>query len=177
MTHRPCGRWVRMPPGTGVAFVPDLSRTLPGPAMPENRKRRQIEREFGVPVAGEILDQSRWTQTALKRLPAEGPLDPHALFGRRAPLVVDLGCGNGRFLIGSAVWRPDHDHLGADVLPVVIRYATRRANQRGLTNSRFAVVDAARLLEQYLPPGSAAEVHCYHPQPYYAPAQVQQRLV
>ena len=100
--------------------------------MDEKKKRRHIEREFGVPFAGEILEPSRWTQTALKKLPAEGPLDLEALFGRKAPLVLDLGCGNGRFLIGSAVWRPDHDHLGIDVLPVVIRYATRRANQRGL---------------------------------------------
>ena len=34
------------------------------------QRRRQIEREFGVPVAGEILDPSQWTQTALKKLPA-----------------------------------------------------------------------------------------------------------
>src|SRR5213082_3516600 len=135
--------------------------------MKPERKRRKIEREFGVPIAGEILDPSRWTQTALKKLPAEGPLDPHALFGRGAPLVVDLGCGNGRFLIGSAVWRPTHDHLGIDVLPVVIRYATRRGNQRGLTNLRFAVVDGLRLLKHYLNPHSVAEMHCYHPQPYY----------
>src|SRR6516162_10761167 len=74
--------------------------------------KRQIEREFGVPIAGEILDQSLWTQTALKRLPAEGPLDLTHLFGRAAPLVVDLGCGNGRYLLSSSVWRPDHDHVG-----------------------------------------------------------------
>jgi tRNA (guanine-N7-)-methyltransferase len=140
-------------------------------------RRRQIEREFGVPVAGEILDPSQWTQTALKKLPTEGPLDLQALFGRRAPLVVDLGCGNGRFLIGSAVWRPTYDHLGVDVKPVVIRYATRRGNQRGLTNIRFAVVDAERFLGQLLLPGSVAEVHCYHPQPFYDPAEVQRRLI
>ncbi len=146
--------------------------------MPDEcKKRRHIEREFGVPFAGEILDPSHWTQTALKKLPAVGPLDLSALFGRSAPLIVDLGCGNGRFLIGSAVWRPDHDHLGIDVLPVVIRYATRRANQRGLHNIRFAVCDAMRLLEHYLPPHSAAEIHCYHPQPYYDPSQVHLRLV
>jgi tRNA (guanine-N7-)-methyltransferase len=146
--------------------------------MPDERKkRRHIEREFGVPVAGEILDASQWTQTALKKLPAEGPLDLLALFGRDAPRIVDLGCGNGRFLIGSAVWRPDHDHLGIDILPVVIRYATRRANQRGLTNIRFAVTDAVRLLERYLPPQRAAEIHCYHPQPYYEPNQVHWRLI
>jgi tRNA (guanine-N7-)-methyltransferase len=141
------------------------------------KERRQIEREFGVPVAGEILDPALWTRTALKRLPAEGRLSWETLFGRRAPVVVDLGCGNGRFLIGSAVWRPDHDHVGVDVLPVVIRYATRRANQRGLKNIRFAVCDARQFLERYVEPASVAEIHCYHPQPYYEPAQVHRRLV
>jgi tRNA (guanine-N7-)-methyltransferase len=148
-----------------------------GDWMKPDKPRRRIEREFGVPVAGEILDPSLWTQTALKKLPAEGPLNLPALFGRTAPLVVDVGCGNGRFLIGSAVWRPDHDHLGADVLPVVIRYATRRANQRGLGNIRFTVADGLTLVQRLLPPGRAAEVHCYHPQPYYDPGQMHLRLI
>ncbi len=145
--------------------------------MKSEKPRRHIEREFGVPIAGEILDAALWTQTALKKLPAEGLLDLAAVFGRTAPLVVDIGCGNGRFLLGSAVWRPDLDHLGADVLPVVIRYATRRANQRGLSNIRFAVVDGRTLVERLLPSGAAAEIHCYHPQPYYDPAQVHRRLI
>ena len=115
---------------------------------PESRRDAISNVKFGVPVAGEILDPARWTQTALKKLPADGPLDLPTLFGRTAPLVVDAGCGNGRFLLGSAVWRSDHDHLGADVLPVVIRYATRRANQRGLTNIRFAVMDGWTLVER-----------------------------
>jgi tRNA (guanine-N7-)-methyltransferase len=138
---------------------------------------RKIEREFGVPIAGEILDRRYWTQTALKNLPREGHLDWQALFGRQAPRVVDLGCGNGRFLLQSAVWRPACDHLGIDVLPVVIRYATRRANQRGLTNVRFAVADARHFLEHLVEPHTLAEIHCYHPQPYYDPAQVHRRLI
>src|SRR5262249_39984246 len=130
-----------------------------------------------VPIAGEILDPARWTQTALKHLPEHGPLDWQSLFGRSAPIVLDIGCGNGRFLLGSAVWRPDHDHIGIDVLPVVIRYATRRANQRGLTNIRFAVKDAHRFLANYVAPASISELHCYHPQPYYNPSEVHRRLI
>jgi tRNA (guanine-N7-)-methyltransferase len=145
--------------------------------MREKKPRRRIEREFGVPIAGEILDPSQWARTALKKLPADGPLDWEALFGRDAPVVLDIGCGNGRFLIQSAVWRPGHDHIGIDVLPVVIRYATRRANQRGLTNARFAVCDGLRFVRDYVGPGSLAEIHCYHPQPYYDPAQVHRRLI
>lgn len=141
------------------------------------KQRRRIEREFGVPIAGEILEQARWTATALKKLPEHGKLEWKTLFGRTAPAVLDLGCGNGRFLIGSAVWRPDHDHLGVDILPLVIRYATRRANQRGLANIRFAVVGGRELLDRWIEPGSVAEVHCYHPQPYYDPAQAHRRLI
>lgn len=141
------------------------------------QERRHIEREFGVPIAGEILDPALWTKTALKQLPEEGPLDVQSLFGRAAPLVVDLGCGNGRFLIGSAVWRPDHDHLGIDILPLVLRYASRRGNQRGLSNLRFAACDALTLVRKYLGPGSVRELHCYHPQPYHDPRDAHRRLL
>ena len=140
------------------------------------KERRHIEREFGVPIAGEILPCEQWTQTTLKKLP-EGHLNWPDLFGRQAPIVLDLGCGNGRFLIGSAVWRPTHDHLGLDILPLVIRYATRRGNQRGLANLRFAVSGALEFIQQHVAPGSIAEIHCYHPQPYYDPRQVSRRLI
>jgi tRNA (guanine-N7-)-methyltransferase len=139
-------------------------------------ERRSIEREFGVPIAGEILPREAWTQTALKKLP-DGLIIWGELFGREAPVVLDLGCGNGRFTIGSAVWRPERDHLAVDILPLVIRYATRRANQRGLTNIRFAVCGGKELLQLHIPLQSVAEIHCYHPQPYYDPAQVHKRLV
>ncbi|HEY1189077.1 MAG TPA: methyltransferase domain-containing protein, partial [Gemmata sp.] len=106
-----------------------------------------------------------------------GHLNWAELFGRAAPVVLDLGCGNGRYLIGSALARPDHDHLGVDTLPVVIRYARKRGNQRGLRNLRFAVLGGRELLAEHVAPGSVAEVHCYHPQPYYDPAKVHLRLV
>jgi tRNA (guanine-N7-)-methyltransferase len=134
------------------------------------------ESEFGVPFPGTILPPERWTQTALKRYPP-GRLNWRELFGREAPVVLDLGCGNGRFLIGSAVARPDHDHLGVDTLPVVIRYARKRGNQRGLTNLKFAVGGGRELLADHVEPGTVAEVHCYHPQPYYDPGQVHRRLI
>lgn len=142
----------------------------------DHPRKRKIEREFGVPFPGEIQDESQWTRTELKVLPA-GHFDWTATFGRTAPVVLDLGCGNGRFLIGSAVWRSDRNHLGVDVLPLVIRYAKRRANQRGLTNVRFAVAGGRELLADHVAPGSVDEVHCYHPQPYYTAAEIHKRLI
>ena len=147
------------------------------PDSPFERPRRQIEREFGVPVPGEILPPESWTQTAVKKLPAPGPLDFKTLFGREAPVMLDIGCGNGRSTLASAVWRPGIDHLSSDVLPVVIRYATRRGNQRGLTNVRFAVIGGRELLADYIAPQTIAEIHVYHPQPYYEASQVHRRLI
>jgi len=141
------------------------------------KKDTPIEREFGVPIPGRILDRSEWTQTALKKLPADGPLDLSALFGREAPLIIDLGCGNGRFLLGSALTRPECDHIGIDILPMVLRYATRRGNQRGLGNLRFAAIDAQRFLGIYLADASVHEVHCYHPQPFHDPREAHKRLL
>ena len=138
---------------------------------------RKVEREFGVPFAGEILPADQWVQTALKQMPADGPLIWSELFGRSAPVILDLGCGNGRFLIGSAWSRRDCDHLGVDTLPVVIRYARKRANQRGLRNLRFAVLGARELLERWVVPASVAEIHVYHPQPYYEASQMHRRLI
>jgi tRNA (guanine-N7-)-methyltransferase len=137
---------------------------------------RRIEKEFGVPIPGEILDPAQWAKTALKKVPG-GIIDFAALFGRRAPVVLDVGCGNGRFSIGSALTRPDYDHLAIDILPVVIRYATRRGNQRGLNNLRFAVIGGRELLAEHVAHESICEIHCYHPQPYYERSQVHRRLI
>lgn len=141
-----------------------------------NHQPNGVDREFGVAFPGRIVEQAKWTQTALKAMP-EGLLNWQELFGRDAPVVLDLGCGNGRYLIGSALTRPDHDHLGTDILPVVIRYARKRGNQRGLPNIKFAVLGGRELLEKHVPPHSVAEVHCYHPQPYYDAAKVHLRLI
>jgi tRNA (guanine-N7-)-methyltransferase len=127
-----------------------------------------------VPIPGSVLPQEQWARTAIKRMPPPGPIDWRAVFGRdaqpagsnTAPLVLDLGCGNGRFVISSALARPEIDHVGIEILPVVIRYATRRANQRGLANVRLAVIGGYEFLAQYIAPASVSEIHLYHPQPY-----------
>jgi tRNA (guanine-N7-)-methyltransferase len=137
----------------------------------------QIEYEFGVPIPGQILPPDQWARTAIKRLPEAGPLHWASIFGRDAPVILDLGCGNGRFTIATALARPDHDHVAVDLLPVVIRYATRRANQRGLHNARFVVKDAETFLSAYVADSSVNEVHLYHPQPFHDPRKVHRRLL
>jgi len=133
--------------------------------------------DYGVPIPGRVLPPARWARTAVKRLPAPGFLDWTVIFGREAPVALDVGCGNGRFVISSALARPEIDHVGIEILPVVIRYATRRANQRGLSNVRLAVIGGYEFLAQYVAPASVAEIHLYHPQPYREAAKKLRRLL
>ncbi|HTN00400.1 MAG TPA: methyltransferase domain-containing protein [Planctomycetaceae bacterium] len=148
----------------------------PRPAPPSS-PATDPDVEFGVRVPGKVLPEDQWARTAIKKLPPPGPLDFAAIFGRTAPIVLDLGCGNGRSTLCSAIARPDHDHVASDILPVVIRYGTRRANQRGLSNVRFAVIGGREFLEQYVAPGTIAEIDCYHPQPYYERREIFKRLI
>jgi len=137
----------------------------------------QPDDDFGVPIPGRVLPQEAWARTAIKKLPPP-PLDWTAVFGRAAPVVLDLGCGNGRFLIADALKRATtHNHLGIDILPLVIRYATKRCNQRGLQHARLAVIGAYELLEEYVPAASVAEIHLYHPQPYEKRGHIDDRLI
>jgi tRNA (guanine-N7-)-methyltransferase len=138
---------------------------------------QSADHDYGVPIPGRVLPPDQWARTAIKRMPAPGFVDWKEVFGRAAPLVLDLGCGNGRFVIASALARPDVNHVGIEILPVVIRYATRRANQRGLSNVRLAVIGAYEFLAQYVAPASVGEIHLYHPQPYRNGEKKHQRLL
>lgn len=145
-----------------ITYTASMPRRFPR-QPPDNF---QVEDDFGVPIPGLPLPREQWVQTGIKQLPPPGHINWPDWFGRSAPVVLDLGCGNGRFVITSAMRRPEVDHVGLDSLPLVIRYATRRANQRGLSNVRMIVIGAYEFLDLYVPPGTVSEIHLYHPQPY-----------
>lgn len=87
------------------------------------------------------------------------------------PQVLDVGCGDGLFLLGAAAARPERRHLGIDLLRPVIERAAREAERRGMSNLRFQAGDAVAWLRGAAP-GSLEEIHIYHPQPYVDPAEV-----
>jgi tRNA (guanine-N7-)-methyltransferase len=113
------------------------------------------------------LPREQWTRTRVPLGQGGGLFDWTGAFGRDAPRVVDLGCGNGRFLVSSALARPDLCHLGIDLVPQAVRFASLRAGQRGLRNLKFAWGNATAFICERAGPGSLAEVHLYHPQPHF----------
>ena len=133
------------------------------------------EARSGVPFPGTPLPRERWSRTRVP-LGARGEaFDWRRAFGRDAPHVVDLGCGNGRFLVSSALARPGMDHLGIELVPPAVKFASLRAGQRGLTNLKIAWGDASEFLLERCRPGSLDEAHLYHPQPYYEAGKERRR--
>jgi tRNA (guanine-N7-)-methyltransferase len=128
-----------------------------------------------VPFPGRKIEKERWTRTRVPLGPRGRRFDWTAAFGREAPRVLDLGCGNGLFVVSSALRRPMHDHLGVDLVPPAIRHASLRAGQRGILNAKFAWGDASEFVLERAEAASVDEVHLYHPQPYYEAGKVSRR--
>ncbi len=106
-----------------------------------------------------------------------GPLNLRALFGRMAPVEVDLGSGDGGFLLRYAPLHPEHNFLAVERLLGRIRKLDRKAPRLGLANVRALRVDAAYLVRYLLPDGSVNACHIYFPDPWPKKRHRVRRLV
>lgn len=137
--------------------------------MNASRRDGGIEHDYegGPDFPGKKLPKEQWTRTRAGLGDRGKKFDWAVIFGREAVRVVDLGCGNGRYIISSALRRPEADHLGVELVPPAVRLGSLRAGQRGLTNCKLAWGDATEFILERCEPESLDEVHLYHPQPYY----------
>lgn len=106
----------------------------------------------------------RWG-VAIPEAPATR-LDLAALFGRRAPVVLEIGSGMGEATIEMATADPGRDYLAVDVHTPGVANLLAVVEERGLTNVRVGLGDAVMLLRHMLPPESLAAVHAFFPDPW-----------
>ena len=93
------------------------------------------------------------------------PFEPVAVFGRVAPLVIDIGIGFGDSLTTVAAADPTVDLIGADVHTPGIASTLARIESMGLTNVRLLHGDALVFLQR-IAPGSLAGIRIYFPDPW-----------
>lgn len=105
------------------------------------------------------------------------PLDPAAVFGRRAPLALEIGFGNGSFLEEQASARPDRDHLGVELSWTAATHLFRRLHRAGVTNVRVLLGEAEAIVRHALAPESLSEVFVNHPCPWPKARHVERRLL
>ncbi|CAN5175537.1 tRNA (guanosine(46)-N7)-methyltransferase TrmB [soil metagenome] len=101
--------------------------------------------------------------------PLAGPLQPLAfpeIFGRTAPVEVDLGCGDGSFLAAMAERHLERNYLGGERMIGRVRSACRRIAARGLTNARIVRVELLAGVTELLPAASVDVCHLLFPDPW-----------
>jgi len=104
-------------------------------------------------------------------------LDVEAMFGRRAPLVVEIGSGRGEALVAAAAEHPEHDYLGLEVYVPGVAQTLVTMRHHGVTNVRLAVVNATEALATMLAPGSVRELWTWFPDPWHKKRHHKRRLV
>ncbi len=103
-------------------------------------------------------------------------IDPPAIFGRRAPLEVEIGAGKGEFIIARAAQVPAHDFLAVELSSIVARLLATRCGVGNLVNLRVARMDARTLVNLMLRDASVAAYHVYFPDPWPKERHVKHRL-
>lgn len=113
---------------------------------------------YGVSVSAESYD---WTH----------------LFDRPAPLILDIGFGQGQSLIELAQYYPDHNVLGVEVHRPGIGQAMHLAKTFGLFNIKIIAGDVATLLPTMIPTDSLSRVYILFSDPWHKTRHQKRRLI
>jgi len=110
-------------------------------------------------------------------LDPEQPLDPLALFGRQAPLTLEIGFGNGASLAAMAARETENDFIGIEVHRPGVGRLLRRIEQQELGNVRLFCHDAVEVLNRCIGDRSLDRVLLFFPDPWPKTKHHKRRIV
>ncbi len=109
------------------------------------------------------------------------PLDLEAWFGRRAPLVVEIGCGTGTSTLGLARTEPEIDVIAVEVyrrgLAQLLNAIDRSRQDAAVSNIRLIRGDGVDVLEHLIEPGTLTGVRVFFPDPWPKSRHHKRRLL
>lgn len=104
-------------------------------------------------------------------------LDPDVVFGRPAPLILEIGSGMGESTAEMAAARPGANLLAVEVYKPGVAQTFHHLARIGATNVRIMRGDAVQVLTDLLPAASLAEVWLFFPDPWPKTRHLKRRLV
>jgi tRNA (guanine-N7-)-methyltransferase len=147
-----------------------------GLSSTERRPIRSFVRREGrmTPAQKRALEEL-WPRYGVENVDA--PLDLAALFGRTAPVILEIGFGNGEALAALAARHPENDYLGIEVHRPGVGHLLNCLAAQQSTNVRVLVADARETLVARIPDESLAGVHLFFPDPWPKKRHHKRRLV
>ena len=107
-----------------------------------------------------------YPEVVLRADPSKGRIDLASVFGRFAPVHIEVGSGKGAFLVSQAKTHPEVDYLGIEWAGKFYRYTVDRIGRHALANVRIIHTDASLFLKDYIPNNAIEGVHVYFPDPW-----------
>jgi tRNA (guanine-N7-)-methyltransferase len=104
-------------------------------------------------------------------------IDLERLFPKVQPLEVELGSGDGSFLVEYSSLHPERNFIGIERLLGRLRKLDRKGRRAGLTNLRGLRIESSYFLQYLLPAHSAAALHVYFPDPWPKRKHRRHRLI
>lgn len=98
------------------------------------------------------------------------------IFGRAAPLELEIGFGNGEALVRRAGERPDLNHVGIEISWESVKRALRRVAKAGKRNVRLLQCDAHLAMLRCFTPRSIRRAYALFPAPWPKKRQARRRL-
>lgn len=109
---------------------------------------------------------NEYPDVVLKAEELTGPIDFLQVFGRSAPLHIEVGSGKATFLVSQAKAQSEVDFIGIEWARKFWRHAIDRIGRWALTNVRIVRADAPVFLRDFVPEGSVDCFHIYFPDPW-----------
>lgn len=139
------------------------------------------------PIRSYVLRQGRTSaaqKRALEALSAkyaiaftQQPIDARAVFGRTAPLVLEIGSGMGETTAAIARAQPDTDFIAIEVHGPGVGSLLNRIEAEGIANLRVIRHDAIEVLEHMVADATLAGIHLFFPDPWPKKRHHKRRLV
>ncbi|WP_305856224.1 tRNA (guanosine(46)-N7)-methyltransferase TrmB [Balneatrix alpica] len=144
--------------------------------QPYMREVRSFVKRSGrmTPSQAKALE-TQFAQYGLKL--EQGLLDLTVVFGREAPLVVEIGFGMGDSLVAMAQAMPEKNFIGIEVHEPGVGRLLNNVALAGLTNVRVFCADAIKVLEQCLPAASIDTLQLFFPDPWPKKKHHKRRIV
>ncbi len=137
--------------------------------------RSFVIRAGRITVGQKAAFESWWPQYGLSLY--KGALDLEAIFGRKAPLVLEIGFGMGDSLLEMAKNEPEKDFIGIEVHPPGVGKLINNAGKEDVKNLRVFMADAMDVLEDCIPDGSIDRLQLYFPDPWHKKKHNKRRIV
>jgi len=93
------------------------------------------------------------------------------------PLEIDLGCGDGSFLVAMASKYPEKNFLGVERLLGRVRKVLRKSEKNSLSNLKVLRLELSYTIEWLLPDQCASRIHLLFPDPWPKKKHHKRRLI